>query len=51
MTSYVPPIKNGASGWIGYIKLSPRTPTGAFQNSPTLATGDVKISMYKYFMF
>lgn len=45
MTSYVPPIKNGASGWIGYVRLSPRTPTGQFQTNPTLATGDVKVSI------
>lgn len=45
MTSYVPPIKNGASGWIGYVSLAPRTATGAWQSNPTLATGDVKISI------
>ena len=45
MTSYVPPVKNGASGWIGYIRLTPRTATGQFQNNPTLATGDVKVSI------
>lgn len=45
MASYVPPTKNGASGWIGYVQLSPRTPTGQFQANPTLATGDVKVSI------
>lgn len=45
MTSYVPPIKNGASGWIGYVSLAPRTPSGTWQANPTLATGDVKISL------
>lgn len=45
MTSYVPPIKNGAGGWIGYVSLAPRTATGAWQSNPTLATGDVKISI------
>lgn len=45
MTSYVPPIKNGAGGWIGYVSLAPRTATGAWQSNPTLAAGDVKISI------
>lgn len=45
MTSYVPPIKNGASGWIGYVSLAPRTATGAWQSNPTLATGDVKVGL------
>lgn len=45
MTSYVPPVKNGASGWIGYVSLAPRVPTGTWQSNPTLATGDVKVSI------
>lgn len=45
MTSYVPPIKNGAAGWIGYVSLAPRTATGAWQSNPTLAAGDVKLSI------
>ena len=45
MTSYVPPIKNSAAGWIGYVSLAPRTATGTWQSNPTLATGDVKISI------
>lgn len=44
MTSYVPPIKNGAGGWIGYISLAPRTANGQWQNNPTLASGDVKLA-------
>lgn len=45
MTSYVPPIKNGAGGWIGYVSLAPRTANGQWQSNPTLASGDVKISI------
>lgn len=44
MTSYVPVIKNGASGAIFYVGLAPRTASGIFQANPTLAAGDVKIS-------
>lgn len=36
--------KNDASGFIFYVSLDPRTPTGTFQSNPTLAAGDVKIS-------
>lgn len=45
MTSYVPPVKNSASGWIGYVSLAPRTANGQWQSNPTLAAGDVKISI------
>lgn len=45
MTSYVPVVKNGASGAILYEALNPLTATGAFQANPTLAAGDVKISL------
>jgi hypothetical protein len=45
MASYNPIIKNGASGAIFYISLAPRTGTGLFQVNPTLASGDVKVSL------
>lgn len=45
MTTYVPPKKNDANGWIGYVSLAPRTATGAWQSNPTLASGDVKVSL------
>lgn len=45
MTTYVPPKKNGSGGWIGYVSLAPQTATGAWQSNPTLATGDVKVSI------
>lgn len=45
MASYVPPVKNGANGWIGYVSLAPRTPNGQWQSNPTLASGDVKVSI------
>lgn len=45
MTSYNPVVKNAAGGAILNVALEPRTPTGAFQSNPTLATGDVKISI------
>ncbi len=45
MTSYNPIIKNGASGAIFYVALFPRTATGTAQANPTLATGDVTISL------
>jgi hypothetical protein len=45
MASYEPVIKNGASGAIFYVALKPRTATGHFQTNPTLASGDVKISI------
>lgn len=43
MASYVTAKKNTA--WIGYIRLSPRAGIGTFQNNPTLASGDVKVSI------
>ena len=43
MTSYVTAKKNKA--WIGYMRLSPRAGIGTFQNNPTLAAGDVKVSI------
>ena len=43
MTSYTPPVK--AAQWIGYLRLLPRIATGQFQNNPTLAAGDVKVSI------
>lgn len=45
MTSYNPVIKNSASGAIIYTALEPMTPTGNFLANPTLATGDVTISI------
>jgi hypothetical protein len=45
MTSYVPVIKNGASGAILYVSLAPRTASGQWQSNPTLAAGDVKVSL------
>lgn len=45
MTSYNPIVKNAAGGAILNVALDPRTPTGAFQANPTLAEGDVKISI------
>lgn len=43
MPSYVTAKKNTA--WIGYIRLSPRAGIGTFQANPTLAAGDVKVSI------
>jgi len=45
MTSYVPIVKNNANGAIFYISLAPRTANGQWQANPTLASGDVKISL------
>lgn len=45
MTSYVPVVKNNASGAILYTSLAPRTASGIWQSNPTLAAGDVKISL------
>jgi len=45
MTQQADPIKNNAAGWITYVSLAPRTPSGIWQANPTLATGDVKISL------
>ena len=45
MPSFSPPIKNGSSGAIFYVSLAPLTATGAWQANPTLAAGDVKISL------
>jgi hypothetical protein len=42
---YTNPIKNDAAGWIGYITLEPETANGGYQANPTLATGDVKVSI------
>ena len=45
MASYVPILKNSASGAVLYEFLSPSSSTGRMQSNPTLATGDVKISL------
>lgn len=45
MTSYVPIVKNNANGAIFYVSLAPRTANGQWQSNPTLAAGDVKISL------
>lgn len=45
MTSYVPVLKNGASGAILYTSLAPQSADGTFKANPTLASGDVKISL------
>lgn len=45
MTTYVPPKKNGSGGWIGYVSLAPQTGNGQWQSNPTLAVGDVKVSI------
>lgn len=45
MTSYNPVVKNASGGAILYTALFPRTPTGQTQDNPTLASGDVKISI------
>ena len=45
MASYNPVIKNGANGAIFYVSLAPRTANGQWQSNPTLAAGDVKISL------
>lgn len=44
MTSYVPVKKNGSSGAIFYVGL-PSLASQGFQSNPTLAAGDVKISL------
>jgi hypothetical protein len=45
MTSFVPCKKNDANGFIFYVGLKPQTATGGFKANPTLAAGDVKISL------
>jgi hypothetical protein len=45
MPSYVPVIKNGASGAVFYVSLTSRSGTGSHLSNPTLAAGDVKISL------
>jgi hypothetical protein len=45
MTQYVPPKKNDANGFIFYTALSSRTGDGTFLTNPTLAAGDVKVSI------
>lgn len=45
MTSYVPVVKNGAGGAIIYIGLVDQANTKLLKANPTLATGDVKISI------
>jgi hypothetical protein len=43
MTSYNPPVKNQT--YIVYAYLRSRTDPNVFQNNPTLATGDAKVSV------
>ena len=45
MTAFVPCKKNDANGFIFYVSLLPLTASGGFQSNPTLAAGDVKISL------
>lgn len=45
MTSQLPVVKNDANGAVIYAALAPRTADGTFQTNPTLAAGDVKISI------
>lgn len=45
MASYVPVVKNGANGAILYVNLVSQANTKIFQVNPTLAAGDVKISI------
>jgi hypothetical protein len=45
MTSHLPVVKNSANGAILYTALAAQTANGAFQANPTLAAGDVKISL------
>jgi hypothetical protein len=45
MVAYVPPKKNDANGFIFYTALSSRTADGTFLTNPTLASGDVKVSI------
>jgi hypothetical protein len=45
MASYNPVIKNGAGGAIFYLGLPSATISGAMQPAPTLAAGDVKVSL------
>jgi hypothetical protein len=45
MTQYVPPKKNDANGYVFYTALSSRTADGTFLTNPTLASGDVKVSI------
>lgn len=43
--SYVPVVKNGASGAIFYVALRSQANTKLFQVNPTIAAGDFKISI------
>jgi hypothetical protein len=45
MTSYNPVIKNGVGGAIFYVCLPSMATSGVMQTNPTLAVGDVKISL------
>lgn len=45
MTAYVPIVKNDANGAIFYVTLLSQTTSAVFQTNPTLAAGDVKISI------
>ena len=45
MTSYVPVVKNSAGGAVFYVFLYPLASSGGFQLNPTLAAGDVKVSL------
>lgn len=45
MASYEPVVKNGASGAIFYVALMDMAGSGLFKANPTLASGDVKISL------
>ena len=45
MASYVPVVKNGANGAILYIGLVDQSNTKLLKSSPTLATGDFKVSI------
>ena len=45
MASYVPVVKNGANGAILYVGLVDQANTKLLKSSPTLATGDFKVSI------
>jgi hypothetical protein len=45
LASYNPVIKNGASGAIFYLGLPSMASSGSMQANPTLAAGDVRISL------
>jgi len=45
MSSYVPPKKNDANGYIFYVSLISQASGAIFQVNPTLAAGDVKIAI------